>query len=499
MKRSAFAKKLLYPVLAGVLAFSLAGCGKSTNEGEPGDSETTASPEQAVKTVRLVLTNDTTGEEAFYQDEMKKFMEQNPNVKVELIFNPGDQMNNAIQLMFASGDSPDVFRIQKVGLENAYSRELIQPIDSYLTDEFVSRFPEGTFSKTGTMAVGGSVFSIPVTTQKWGGMRVLYYNSEVLKQYGYDKPPQTLGEYKEMSAHITKEGKGQVYGTSIAGKGDGLLLTFVNPLARAAGSGVRGMEMTAGHMSVVEGEWNTADPAIVSTVNYLRDMNQEKIFPPGWETWDSKQLYQMFSAGKVAMFIGMPYEADEINKLNDQLQIGITEPPIPDTGRKGYQTQVGDPAYFVMSSNTKNPDAAWTLMNFLGSEEFEHDFFAALGAAVVMPGAYEGVEMSSEKRTLLDLSEQIMKLGPNPEAKNPDMKKITSDVVAAAPKPRMEELVLNAIINNLDYKEIAEEYDKKMNQLFDDKIEEYRKNGSAVTKDDYKVSDWDQMKDYIAQ
>ncbi|NQX60784.1 ABC transporter substrate-binding protein [Paenibacillus qinlingensis] len=486
-------------VLALCTTIVSAGCSKNAVEPAQSVAPATSKPtaQQPPKTVKVVLPSARAEDEAFYKAEVKKFMDKNPDVKVDLQLNPSAQYNNAVQLMFATNEGPDVFFIVggKAQWQLASDNGWIQPIDEYLTPEFKARYPQGTFDKDSWLRYKDKVIGVPLADPRYSKVRPLFYNVDILKQYGIDAPPKTYSEFKNMSAKITKEGKGQVYGTSIMGKDLG---AFSATIAGFAVSNEGGVLQQEGDwpISLLTGQANAASMA--PAVEIFRDLNAQKVLAPGWENWDPAQMHQQFAAGKVAMFVGAAWQAAEILKLKPDIKLGIAAAPVPDTGRKGFR-DVPTPAEpkFVIGSGSKVKDAAWKLLDYFGSAEFQKSYFQSSKEMVVIPKAYDGIELDSVSKQVLQVMNETLRLAPHVSLKNADMDKLSKPIADGLPKPRIKDLGVKAIINNEDVKAVFSEYDKKVNQLIDAEMKKARDGGSKITIEDLKFPEWDPMKDFL--
>lgn len=130
---------------------------------------------------------------------MDIFMKANPEVKVTVIVNPTEQYNNALELSFAANEGPDIFFIEggQPQARTVCDNKWVEPLDSYIDDAFVARFPEGAFSQTSQTRVNGEVIGIPVRDPRFDKVRPLYYNKTILEQYGYSEPPKTHSKFVE--------------------------------------------------------------------------------------------------------------------------------------------------------------------------------------------------------------------------------------------------------------------------------------------------------------
>lgn len=495
-------------ITAFALAGTLAGCGGgntdnngNTSAGSPAADPTaaaTAKPAEVQK-VNFSIVSARPGDEAFYKEQMDLFMKDNPDVKVTVIANPTEQYNNALQLSFAANEGPDLFFIEggQPQARTVYDNHWVEPLDSYMKDDFLARFPEGAFSRTSQTRVNGEVIGIPVRDPRFDKVRPLYYNADILKQYGFNEPPKTHSEFMEMATKITGEGKGKVYGFAMMGKAPAVFGLTVSGLGSGLEGGVIGYEGNT-IINLLSGQFSSKSATPV--VEMLRQLNAQKIVAPGWENWDTAQMHQQFAAGRVAMFIGAAWQAEEIRKLNGGIDMGIAAAPVPDDGRKGYRDTptIAEPRY-AMSAQSKVKEAAWKVLDFLGSVEFERANYEYAKELVVMPEAMEGIEMSADMQAIVKVMDETIRMTPAINTKNQNYDQFSKNISDAMPKPKIQEVFLKAVMENADPVPLAESYDTKANAIIDEQIKLANDGGIEFTREDMKYPDWDPMQDYIVE
>jgi multiple sugar transport system substrate-binding protein len=418
---------------------------------------------------------------------------------VTVIANPTEQYNNALQLSFAANEGPDIFFIEggQPQARTVYDNKWVEPLDSYIDDAFVARFPEGAFSRTSQTRVNGEVIGIPVRDPRFDKVRPLYYNKTILEQYGYSEPPKTHSEFVAAATKITKEGKGQVYGFAMMGKAPAVFGLSVSGLGSGLEGGVIGYEGNT-IINLKTGQFSSKSATPV--VEILRQLNAQKIVAPGWENWDTAQMHQQFAAGRVAMFIGAAWQAEEIRKLNEGMDMGIAAAPVPDAGRSGYRDTptIAEPRY-AMSSQSKSKDAAWKVLDFLGSVEFERANYEYAKELVLMPAAMEGITMSADMEQIVKVMDETIRMAPAVNTNNQNYDQFSKSISDAMPKPKIQEVFLKAVVSNEDPVPLAEDYDAKANKVIDEQIKIANDGGIDFSREDLKYPDWNPMENYIIE
>ncbi|HEV2122580.1 MAG TPA: extracellular solute-binding protein [Chloroflexota bacterium] len=93
-------------VSGGLLTVALAGCGQSHDA----ESGTAPKPGAAPATISFAHWGTESGLGQMNREAARQFVQEFPNVKVELIFKPNDYLTH-LKTMFAGGSAPDVFDI----------------------------------------------------------------------------------------------------------------------------------------------------------------------------------------------------------------------------------------------------------------------------------------------------------------------------------------------------------------------------------------------------
>ncbi|WP_281889515.1 extracellular solute-binding protein [Paenibacillus sp. YYML68] len=482
---------------ATLIAAAVTGC--SGDGGSTPTAEKAGELQQAVKTVKVVLPIGVSGEEEFYKEQLKQFMQRHADIKVDLQFVPTDQYGNTISLMFASNEAPDIIRMSgslPTKMSISYEKGWIQPLDAFVTDSFKQRFPSTFFTPHSGLYLDGKLYSIPYTEQNTPAFRPFYYNIDILKQFGYNEPPRTWSELTTMAESITKQGKGQVYGFSLNGK-DAAHIQVIE-LYETANDRYHDAHVTEGNLiyDTKTGKSAASNPALTEAVQLFQEMAAKKVYVPGWESVDGKTLFTQFASGKVAMYIGPFFYANEMMKLNPSLKLGMTTAPVPDTGRKGYKAVYGaaDP-YFGITSESKHPKEAFKVIEFFSTKEFQQGWSKTTNLPAVLWRDYDIHPMTKK---LLDLAYEDLRIAPNPGNRHPDGEKLLSSIMAGVPKPDVKELINLSIISNKDYGKLAKEFDALVDQVIEKQLAEHKGKGSSVSRDIFIApADWNPMENYL--
>lgn len=131
-------------------------------------------------------------------DEVKKYMEQQNGVKIEMIAPPMNTYSDKINVLLASGDVPDVFRITKA-MRNIHAftqRGYTADLNKYVkNNKILSKVDKKYFDY---LTLNGVIRGIPMAEEQ---VKFLWTRNDLLKQYGVkfsSSAPSTEEFYNEM-------------------------------------------------------------------------------------------------------------------------------------------------------------------------------------------------------------------------------------------------------------------------------------------------------------
>ncbi|WP_129664016.1 ABC transporter substrate-binding protein [Phytoactinopolyspora endophytica] len=481
---------------AAGLSGILASCGGDDPPSSEGNASSPSSGGgQGGGTVRVWTVPTGPEDEQFQRAQFDQFAQDNPDVEVELQFFPPDQYANAMQLAFTGGqDTPDVFRQssgQGLDLRGAHGRGWVRPITEFLTDDFTARFPDYVYDPDRSpLYIDDEAWGVPNADPAVNGSRLLYYNIDVLGEFGFDAPPSTWSEMREMAAKITTDGGGRVYGTAPVG---GALKTAMI-LQNLAGPQPYRSDAEP-PISLLTGEPAMSESSMVEMVELLQSMNSDEIFTPGWETWDPTQVLQQMAAGRLGMYIFPVFHAAELRKANADLNLGIASPPVPDSGRAGSRAPAnGVMAWWMMSSEARSPEAAWRVLDFFGSVDFQRAAFEDQGQISIMPGVYEGIEVDEDTTRIREVAAEVVRNRPEPTDVDPAVEEFYENLVSNGPRPNPLERITEAITRGTDFRAAAEAYDEELAETIEAELE----RSDLGTMDAFVFPDWDPLEEYSA-
>ncbi|MEV5030248.1 ABC transporter substrate-binding protein [Paenibacillus sp. LPE1-1-1.1] len=302
------------------------------------------------------------------EERAKQFGEENnANVNVELIayedFYP--KWTAAIE----SKQVPDVsfFGYQEIG--QFYGKDVLEDVSDVVADIETANSPIGDNTKK-AITFGGKQYGVPF----WTETQVLYYRKDLLEAAGYNTPPKTWEQFREMAAKLTDKSKG-LYGAGMGyGKGNSDAEFLTRGIIWSFG----------GSVDTEDGSKVIADsPETVAAAKFIRDIFlTDKSTPPSAIGWDDSGNNKAYLSGQAAMIFNTGSVLASIKKDNPDLYEKTGIAPYPE-GPKG-QFIPGISNNLGIFKDSKNKDLAKKFIAYMLDENW-YKTWVEKGAPLTAP------------------------------------------------------------------------------------------------------------------
>ena len=328
--------------LAGAAFLGAAGCGGGEQGGGATEIYFTSAPDESGTTEKLI---------DMFNDKNKG--------KYKVIFHQGNadtgqRFDKLRTQMQAGGEDLDVILGDVIWTAQLAESDWISDLSDRFAESQRKEFLPGSVE---AITYEGKTFGMPWFTDTG----LLYYRKDLLQESGFDGPPKTWDELKQMTLKV-REDAGLKYG-------------FVFQGAAYEGGVCDGMEFIWTHGGeVLDPDDPTRvlvdSPEAIAGLATERSMITEGISPEGVTVYKEDESAGAFLNGDAVFLRNWPYVyalvgTSEYPKLEPE-QVGVSELPSAD-GEPGNGT-VGDQPLYISSSAT-DPDAAWKFIQFLSAPE----------------------------------------------------------------------------------------------------------------------------------
>lgn len=227
-----------------------------------------------------------------YEDQIARFMEENPDIEVQndSIYEEA-AYNNKLKVALSTGETPSIFYYPAIaGLtEWAQNGVLLDLTDSLDADqEWKDSFLDGALETYDLSAYGADgIYALPNELN----VDAIFYNKALFEKAGITETPQTMDDLydaidKLVAAGITPFGVGGK-NTWVMGH------IFNNILAKRIGR--------EGIIQLGTGEKKWTDEDVVECLQITKDLKEKGAFAEGFEGMDYNTQMNQFLTGEVAM------------------------------------------------------------------------------------------------------------------------------------------------------------------------------------------------------
>jgi ABC-type glycerol-3-phosphate transport system substrate-binding protein len=261
---------------------------------------------------------------------------------------PHDNMHQQFLSDAISGAGAyDVLTVDQPWVSEFAEAGYLEPLDDRLSDE-----DRADFGNTlDTVSVDGHLYGLPFLVHNL----VLYYRPSLLAAAGYDSPPTTWDEYREIAAATTDPATG-VWGTMIPGNRDGEVATRIESYIQQAGGDI----VDADGNPAIDNQAARDAFAMMTAIQF-----EDRSSPEGLH--DLSAIQGQFLEGKVAMVAVWPYlwamAVDPAqSKISDDVAVALN-PGNPDQVATNFSWGFG------VSSASDDKDAAWEFVHWATSSD----------------------------------------------------------------------------------------------------------------------------------
>jgi multiple sugar transport system substrate-binding protein len=366
--------------LAGAAFLGAAGCGGGEQAGGATEIYFTSAPDESGTTEKLI---------DMFNDKNKG--------KYKVIFHQGNadtgqRFDKLRTQMQAGGEDLDVILGDVIWTAQLAESDWISDLSDRFTESQRKEFLPGSVE---AITYEGKTFGMPWFTDTG----LLYYRKDLLQESGFDGPPKTWDELKQMTLKV-REDAGLEYG-------------FVFQGAAYEGGVCDGMEFIWTHGGeVLDPDDPTRvlvdSPEAIAGLATERSMITEGISPEGVTVYKEDESAGAFLNGDAVFLRQWPYVyalvgTSDYPKLEPE-QVGVSELPSAD-GEPGNGT-VGDQPLYISSTAT-DPDAAWKFIQFLSAPE-QQKIRAVEGAYLPTRTALYSDPEIREKVPVVPLAEEAL-------------------------------------------------------------------------------------------
>lgn len=313
-------KRITALILFAGLSVAITACGNSAETESTASTATNAEPEQEQVELSFMTTwSDTDPYTGVYYKTAMKFMEENPNIKLDIETIPYGDYNVKLNTAAAAKQLPDLMLLISGG---AQLTPLIQSNALLPIDDIMDNWPEEFLpsGKIQEFALDGKQYAIPGEISY---SSMVYYNKRLLKEAGYEEFPTTYEDFKTL---INDLNANNVVPIAIGNKTTMVLPAFLSQINdRISGNGL--------YADILAGTKKFTDPEFVQSLGVIKELYDMGGINTDVNTIDNVQAINLFLSEKTAMYIDGSWGVRQItNDMADDMELGFALLPAIEGG-----------------------------------------------------------------------------------------------------------------------------------------------------------------------
>ena len=326
---------------------------------------------------------------------LPRFTESHPGIKVKVQSIPWQPAHEKLLTAFAGGSMPDVCQLGNTWIPEFQAMRALLPLDSLVSQSSTLKPEDFFIGVWNTNVIGEKPYGIPWYVDT----RVLFYRQDILASVGYPKAPLTWDEWLDASRKIKQQaGVEQKYAIFFS-------LIFNEwraPVILILSNGGRLLRDNDCYGAFDE-------PATLAAMRFYTTFFAEGLAPRNMT--EVINIFQGFTTGFFSMMITGPWDVQEMRKRAVDLTGKWSTAPIP---RKEASRSTAGGSSLVIFKNTRNPQAAWTLIEYLSQPETQIEFFRLTRDLPAVRSAWEAPEIKADAE-IQAFYQQLENVVPTPK------------------------------------------------------------------------------------
>lgn len=341
----------------------LAGCGSDSNSGGSSESGSEAQKKSDSGGEPVHITFMGWEASPLETESVKRglelFMEQNPDIVVEYTPVPGDHYSTRLLTMLAGNAAPDVFFLGSTDYRAFQQRGVLLNLTSYFDAEYsLSDFIP---SAAEIMNIDGEIYGVSSSTVS----PVLYYNKDLFDAANLPYPPSnpdeawTWDEFLDVARQLTIVENGETVQYGVFGFEDHYMTVAL---------------LMTNHANVFNDDFTASainTPEAQEVFQAILDMRVKEGVSPEAIFLEKAGMSasQILQTGKVGMLVTGSWALQELAKMGFPVGVGVLPKfQVPATHGQAH--------VHAAAASTEHPEAAWRLISFLSSEEYQIDLIS---------------------------------------------------------------------------------------------------------------------------
>ncbi|MFO8034964.1 MAG: sugar ABC transporter substrate-binding protein [Candidatus Bipolaricaulota bacterium] len=320
---------------------------------------------------RTTVTVWAMGEEGLNLEAIvPQFEEENPDIEVRVMQIPWDLAYDKMITAVAGGTTPDIAQVGTTWMAPFAAMGALLPLDEFVADSDVVSEEHFFEASWDTAVVDGVLYGVPWYVD----VRVLYYRTDLLEEAGFEEPPGTWEELREVGRALADRGE---YGLALSPHWQEFL-----PFVWQAGGDVLDEELR---------EPQVMEPEFLEAVEFFVSLCEEGIAP----VEEDVDLFEGFRTGFYPMFFSGPWMVELIEERLPEITGKWSLALMPRHRTRGSFVGGSNLALFT---GTPRAEEAWRFVEFLARTDVQVEWYRTLGSLPAAVPAWEDPDVAAEPK-----------------------------------------------------------------------------------------------------
>jgi multiple sugar transport system substrate-binding protein len=291
---------------------------------------------------------------------IRGFEQEHPDIEVNVQKMPFTAAHEKLLTAYAGETLPDIGQLGNTWIPELAALDALEPLDGYISASKhipLEDYFEGILASN---RLDRTLFGIPWYVDT----RLLYYRKDLLRQAGFNEPPQTWQQWADMLGAIK----------TLVGRNRYSVLLPINEFEPLV---VLGLQMPSEFLRD-GGRWgNFRSDDFKRVLSYYENMFARDWAPRMTNTQISN-VWDEFGKGLFSFYISGPWNIAEFKKrLPASVQNEWMTAPMPGPDGPGFSSAGGSSLVVFKSSQAKAE--AWMLVEYLSRPEVQQQFYDLTG------------------------------------------------------------------------------------------------------------------------
>ena len=363
------------------------------------------------------------------------FEREYPQIHIKLQQLPLTAAHQKLLTAIAGGSTPDISQLGNTWIPEVAALNAIEPLQQRVAQSKVIKPDDYFASIWSTNVIDGTLYGVPWYVDT----RLLFYRVDLLKQAGFDHPPKTWSEWRQMLA-ATSHPDRKIYGALLPTNEFEQLLALAlqqdDPILRD--NNRYGNFRSAG--------FKRALSFYVDTFKLHQ--------APAITNVEAGNPWSEFGRGVYAFYFSGPWNIGEFRKrLPPEQQDDWSTAPLPGPNGPGASNAGG--SSLVIFNASRHKEQAWQLIEYLSRPEIQQRFYDLLGDMPPRRSSWEGGALRDDPKAHA-FREQLERVKPTPPI--PEWERIVTE---------MQLVAAQAVAGELTVDQAAEEIDRRTDRILE--------------------------------